>query len=308
MTSRRLVYFGSGAFGLPSLARLLESHDVRLVVTRPDRPAGRGRANMATPVAQLAAARGVATMKPPDPNAPEVTGAIRAVAADAYVVIAYGRKLGPGLLQDRFAVNLHASLLPKYRGAAPINWAIINGERETGVTVIALAQTIDAGDVLAQRATAIDPMETAGELEERLSAMGPDLLAEVLERHRSRSLSAVPQDDRRACAAPRLTKADGTARFDAPARAVQRRVHGLTPWPGCTVRIDGRPLKLLRVEVVDEPGEHGAPGRIAPDGTIACRPGAIRALSVQPPGGRPMPWADYARGHAPPPGAMMEAL
>ncbi len=308
MTSRRLTYFGSGAFGLPTLARLIDEHDVRLVVTRPDRPAGRGRVTAPTPVADLAAERGIETMKPPDPNAPEATGTIRAVGADAFVVIAYGRKLGPRLLQGTFAVNLHASLLPKYRGAAPINRAILGGERETGVTVIALSQTIDAGDVLAQRATPVDPMETAGELEVRLAALGPDLVLETLERHRAGTLARVPQDDRRSCPAPRLTKAEGTAHFDAPASAVQSRVHGLTPWPGCTVRLDGRPLKLLRVAVLDAAARFGPPGQARSDGVVSCSPGAIRVLQVQPPGGRPMPWADYARGHALPAGAAMEPL
>jgi methionyl-tRNA formyltransferase len=308
----RLVYFGSGVFGLPTLHRLVEAHDVVLVVTQPDRPAGRKQRLTPTPIAQFAADRGIPTIKPQSPNEPAVIEEIRGRGAEAFIVIAYAHKLGADLIGDTFAINLHASLLPKYRGAAPINWAMINGERQTGLSIITLAQTMDAGSILAQRITEIDPMETAGELHDRLAEMGPDLVLETLHRHRAGTLDPQPQDDSAATRAPRLSKADGTVSFDQPAEAVRCRVHGLTPWPGCTVMLDDAPLRLLRVEEAapgmgpDQSVE--TPGAILDDLTVACNPGAVRLLSVQPPGGKSMTFQAYCNGHQVSPGAMMRPM
>lgn len=307
--SMRLVFFGSGSFGLPTLQRLAREHHVALVVTQPDKPAGRHRQLTPTPIGEFAAQQGLTVIKPDRPSAAEVISAIRSVAAEAFVVIAYGHKLGPELLQDRFAINLHASLLPKYRGAAPINWAMINGERETGVSVIMLAQVMDAGEVVANATTPIDPRETAGELHDRLALMGPDIVARTLLEHRSGTLRPQPQDARLATPAPKLSKADGTVSFDQPARQVRQRVHGLTPWPGCTIQLSGRPLRMLRVAEDDltDSGAPGAPGRLRDDLTIACRSGSVRLLEVQPPGGRIMSFEEYCRGHRLEAGAMVEA-
>jgi methionyl-tRNA formyltransferase len=305
----RLVYFGSGVFGLPTLHRLVDAHEVLLVVTQPDRPAGRKQRLTPTPIAQFAADRGIPTIKPESPNEPGVIEDIRGRGAEAFIVIAYAHKLGPDLIGDTFALNLHASLLPKYRGAAPINWAMINGERQTGLSIITLAQTMDAGSILAQRITEIDPMETAGELHDRLAEMGPDLVLETLDRHRAGTLDPQPQDDSAATRAPRLSKADGTVSFDQPAEAVRCRVHGLTPWPGCTVMLDDAPLRLLRVEEVPAEGPlPGAAGVVREDLTVACNPGAVRLLSVQPPGGKSMTFQAYCNGHQVSPGAKVRFM
>jgi len=293
-----LIYFGSGSFGLPTLERLRAEHRVALVVTQPDRPAGRQRRMTATPIGRYAAEYGLATIKPGDVNDPDTVGRVRQEATDALVIIAFGQKLGRELIDDVFAVNLHASLLPKYRGAAPINWAIINGDTETGVSVITISQRIDAGDVLGRRATPIDLRETAGELEGRLADLGPQLMIETLDQFESGTLAAQPQDDRGASRAPKLAKSDGTVHFDQAATAVQRRVHGLNPWPGCTVEFGGTALKLNRVEVVDDPDQPCPPGSILDDHTVACASGRVRLLDVQAPGGRPMPFEAYLRGHA----------
>jgi methionyl-tRNA formyltransferase len=305
----RLVYFGSGAFGLPSLHRLAEAHEILLVVTQPDRPAGRKRRLTPTPIAEFAQTRGLPTIKPESVNEPAVIEDIRGRGAEGFVVIAYAHKLGPDLLGDTFALNLHASLLPKYRGAAPINWAMMNGERQTGLSIITLAQTMDAGSILARRVTEIDPMETAGELHDRLAEMGPDLVLETLNRHRAGTLEPLVQDESAATRAPRLTKADGTVTFDQPAEAVRCRVHGLTPWPGCTVLLEDAPLRLLRVQ--DAPAEGplpGAAGVVRDDLTIACNPGAVRLLSVQPPGGKSMTFPAYCNGHQVFPGARLRPV
>ena len=293
-----LVYFGSGSFGLPTLERLRAQHQVVLVITQPDRPAGRQRRMAATPVGRYAAEHGLATIKPGDVNDADTLGRLRQARADALVIIAFGQKLGRELVDGVFAVNLHASLLPKYRGAAPVAWAIINGEAETGVSVITISQRIDAGDVLGRRATPIDPRETAGELEERLAELGPQLMIETLEHFDTGKSDAQPQDDAGASRAPRLAKSDGTVHFDQAASAVRRRVHGLNPWPGCTVEFAGAALKLNRVEIVDDPDPAGPPGQILMDHTVACAPGRLRLLDVQPPGGRAMTFEAYLRGHA----------
>ncbi len=307
----RLVYLGSGAFGLPTLHRLTAEHSVVLVVTQPDRPAGRHRHLMPTPVCQFGREHGLNTLKPPDVNDPSVAQEIDAAGADALVVIAYGQKLGPALLDDAFAINLHASLLPMYRGAAPINWAIINGETETGVSVIRISQRLDAGDVLAQRALRIDPMETAGELEQRLAETGPSLVLQTLSEFESEQLHPMRQDEHLASRAPKLTKSDGTVRFDQPAGAVQRRVHGLTPKPGCTVRFGAGlhgELRLLRMEILNEGQSPASPGELLGDGTVACAPGVVRLIDVQPPGGKGMSFEDYCRGHDLPVGCRFEEL
>jgi len=303
-----LVYFGSGSFGLPTLQGLRARHRVVLVVTQPDRPAGRQRRLAATPIARYAAEQGLATIKPGEVNDADTVRRIGQAGADGFVVVAFGQKLGRALADGVFAVNLHASLLPKYRGAAPVNWAIINGETETGVSVITLSQRIDAGDVLGRRATPIDARETAGELQQRLAELGPQLMIEILGQYRTGKLDPQTQDDADACRAPRLAKSDGTVRFDQAASAVQQCVHGLNPWPGCTVDLGGAALKLNRVEVVDDPAPSGPPGRILDDHTVACATGRVRLLDVQPPGGTAMTFEAYLRGHAAPGGAGAEPL
>ena len=292
----RLVYFGSGAFGLPTFKTLVEHHDVALVVTQPDKPAGRKLKLKATPIAELAAQRALVIIRPSDVNESGVVKQIRAIKPDALVVVAYGHKLRRELLQDSFAINLHASLLPKYRGAAPIHWAMINGETETGVSVIKVADRIDAGDVLRQCATTIDPMETAGELHDRLAELGPNLVLAVLSQQENGTMNAVRQDDGLATHAPKLSKVDGTVRFDQPAIRVQQRIHGLTPWPGCTIKLDGRLLRLARAKSANQITRHSHPGEVLSDYSIACAEDLLHLLEVQPPGGKVMSFTDYRNG------------
>ena len=292
----RLVYFGSGAFGLPTLQRLAQDHDMALVVTQPDRPAGRSRALTATPVAEFAIAQNIATIKPEQVNDQRVIEEIQACDAEAWIVIAFGQKLGPELLKDAFAINLHASLLPKYRGAAPINWAMIDGQRETGISVIEVADRMDAGAILAQASTPIDPSETAGELHDRLALAGPELIMSVLAEFRGGELDRQVQDESLATDARKLAKADGTVRFDQPAIQVRNRIHGLTPWPGCTVKLDGKLLRIARAEVVQQHAAYSNPGSVLDDMSTACNPGSVRMLEVQPPGGRLMSFRDYING------------
>lgn len=293
----RLVFLGSGAFGLPTLAALAEAHEVAMVVSQPDRPAGRGRALTPTPIAAWAAERGLRVRRPENANVPEELAEIHAVRADAYVVIAFGQKLSPALLGETFAINLHASLLPAYRGAAPINWALIDGCDETGVSVIALAQRMDAGVVYATRTTAIRPTEDCGELHDRLAAMGPDVVLATLGQFAAGTLLPMPQDESKVSKARKLAKEDG--RIDvtaASARSLRGRIHGLTPWPGCDVLVDGQPVRLLRVRDHADGGERREPGLILPDRTIACASGRLEVLELQPPGSKAMTLEAYRAG------------
>ncbi|MHC4108868.1 MAG: methionyl-tRNA formyltransferase, partial [Planctomycetota bacterium] len=274
----------------------------------PDRPAGRHLSPTPTPIARWGERHGLDLFKPDRVNDPEAVGRIGAADASAFVVVAYGKKLGPELLRGVCAINLHGSLLPKYRGAAPINWAVINQERQTGLSVITVAERMDAGDVLAQQATPIDPMETAGELHDRLAELGPPLVSAVLARYESGHLEPRPQDESQATHAARLSKADGTVRFDQPAAAVRARVHGLTPWPGCRVRLGPQALRLARVDVSDGQQSPGRPGEVLPDRAVACAEGSVRLLAVQPPGGRLMSFDAYCHGHDVPPGVCFEPL
>jgi methionyl-tRNA formyltransferase len=302
----RLIFFGSGAFGLPTLKRLVLQHEVALVVTQPDRPAGRNRALTPTPIAEFAAKQGISVLKPADVNDRVVVEEIKGSNAEAFVVIAFGQKLGRSLLEDVFAINLHASLLPKFRGAAPINWAMINGERETGVSVIGVAERMDAGPIYAQGATPINPNETAGELHDRLADLGPNAILGVLQKHREGNLIPQYQEERLATRAPKLAKSDGTVQFNQPVEQVRNRIHGLTPWPGCTVSIDGRLLKLLRVQVAAPDSKQIKPGIVSDDLTIGCAVGSIQLLEVQPAGGKVMSFDAYRNGQPVKPGMKVE--
>ncbi len=301
----RLIFLGSGEFGLPTLKHLSQQHDVAAVISQPDRRAGRGRRLAATPIAAWAQAAGLTVHKTDDADQAQLVSQVRDLHADAAVVVAFGQKLGVPLIDaiGRLAVNLHASLLPKYRGAAPINWAILNGDTQTGVSVISLAQRMDAGLIYAVADTPIDPMETAGELHDRLALMGINLIARVLDDFAAGTLAGQPQDEAQATRAPKLTKADGRVSFDATADEVRRRVHGLTPWPGAHVtwkrRDDATEQPLTLRRVAPEPGtvEQPSPGTILEDHCVAVRDGAVRLLEVQLPGKRVMTIDDFARGH-----------
>lgn len=319
MTSQsrtRIVFFGSGKFGLPTLRRLAtdpDAFDIPLVVSQPARPAGRRRQLRDTPIAEWARQAGLPVIMPENVNDPTVTEQVRAVRADVYVVIAFGQKIGQAQLTDTFAINLHASLLPKYRGAAPINRAMISGDEITGNSVITLADRMDAGHVLASRSVPIDPLETAGELHDRLAALGPDLITRVIEQYRSGRLHPVAQKETEVTLAPKLRKEEGTVDFTRPAQCVRAHIHGLIPWPGCTVRYGasgaGDPMPTIRigrVRVQNDVSAGGAPpGTILPDRTIACGSGSLELLEVQAPGGRMMPLNAFLQGRDLAPGARL---
>jgi methionyl-tRNA formyltransferase len=302
----RIVYFGSGEFGLPTLQALHAKHHVALVVSQPDRPAGRNRALTPTPIALWAAENNLPLIKPEKVNAPEALGRVLAAKPDANIVIAFGQKIGPALIESpRFGqiatMNLHASLLPKYRGAAPIHRAILGGEAVTGNTIFALVDRMDAGEILGTRETPVNRLETTGELHDRLAAMGPELVLDVLAKLEGGTLTPLAQDESRATLAPKLGRADGVVDFTQPADLIRQRVHALTPWPGVTVHYavedEGarQPIMLRRMEVV-EGRRQAEPGRVIGDGVVMTGEGAVKLLEVQPPGKRTMTWEEFARG------------
>ena len=313
----KLVFLGSGAFGMPTLKALARRHEIAMVVTQPDRKAGRGGRLTPTPIGAWAAEHlaGAPLLKPERINEPAVTDAVRAIDADAWVVIAFGQKLGAPLLEHRFAINLHASLLPRWRGAAPINAAILAGDTITGNSVITLADRMDAGLILGQSERAIDPTITTGELHDLLAGDGPELVEHVLAGHTARTLDPRKQDESAVTIAGKLSRADAWVDLTDSAQACRRRINGLSPWPGVQAALDGQDVKLLRATVIempasaDMPHAKAAPGALidAALGHFATGQSLLQILEIQPTGKRPMPWPDYARGRALTEGAMLTA-
>ena len=298
----RVVFLGSGSFAIPSLEALLGSgHDVAAVVTQPDREKGRGRTLSPPPLKPVAAARGLKILQPRRVREPESVAALEALAPDVQVVVAYGQILPRRVIDvaPRGTVNVHASLLPRYRGAAPVQWAIVNGETETGVTTMLIDEGLDTGPVLLAEATPIGPEETADVLESRLATMGGDLLVRTLRGLEAGAIAPRPQDAARATLAPLIKKEDGLIDWSARAEALARRVRGFHPWPGAHTSVHGRGLRVLRAR--PETGRTGPPGTLLAidrDGLVVASGDstALRLIEVQPESRKPMPAAAFAAG------------
>ncbi|MCL5279017.1 MAG: methionyl-tRNA formyltransferase [Planctomycetes bacterium] len=301
-----IVYLGSGEFGVPCLDALKASgHNLCLLVTQPANPAGRGRRPQPTPVAQWAAEQGVSFVETGNVNAPEVVQQIAACRPDVIVVIAFGQKIGKEVvaLPAKRAINVHASLLPKYRGAAPINCAIICGETHTGVSIITLADKIDAGDILAQAGTEIGPQETAGELHDRLAQLAALLLLETLGALEAGTATYTKQNDAEATFAPKLRKSDGFLDFHEPAEVLVRKIRGLTPWPGAAACFtSGQTQKSTRVVLVAAEAVPGsgttqlAPGTFDQERTIVCGVGRLSVQKIKPAGSGRMSFHAFVNG------------
>ena len=297
----RLVFMGSPEFALPSLREAMAHHEVVLVMTQPDKPAGRGNRLTAPPVKRAAEAAGLPIVQPRSARAPEVADALRATGADLGVVVAYGKIL-PRAVLDVFpagCVNVHASLLPAYRGAAPIQWSIIRGERETGVTIMKLDEGMDTGPMLLARREPIRDDDTAGSLAARLAELGAEALTLALAQIEAGTAVATPQDSSLATYAPLLSKSHGQVDWKLPARDVRDLVRGADPWPGAVTMWQGESLKLYGAST-PERDQHGEPGRVlaldARGLLVACGTESVRIAELQAPGTRRMPAADLARG------------
>jgi methionyl-tRNA formyltransferase len=304
----RIVFLGSGAFAIPCLEGLLDGgHDVAAVVTQPDRRKGRGKALASPPLKPVAKARNLPVLQPRRVREPEAQEALRRLAPELQVVVAFGQIIPRSVIDiaPLGTVNVHASLLPKLRGAAPIHWAIANGERETGVSTMLIDEGLDTGPVLLQRATPIAPDETAVELEPRLARLGADVLLETVRGLASATLTASPQDHERATLAPLLKKEDGRLDWTRPARELHCRIRGFQPWPGTFSSLEGRTVKILKAhpggDAPDARDGTGAPGTlldVAPEGlVVACGAGSrLLVTEVQPESRRPMAAAAFAAG------------
>jgi methionyl-tRNA formyltransferase len=298
----RIVFMGTASFAVPSLDRLLGAGcEIRGVVTQPDRPSGRGRRIHDSPVKARARQGSFAILQPASLKDDDTERRIRDLDPDLVVVVAYGQFI-PRWLRNlpRFGVlNVHGSLLPRHRGAAPVNWAIIRGDARTGVSVMAIDDGMDTGPVYATRSTPIDADETAPELYERLADMGGQLLVETLEGIRRGGIRPVAQDSRRATMAPRLRREDGYLSWTETAEEIHNKVRGLLPWPGVTVGFRGAACKILRTRRHRaRPGV--AAGVIVIDGDqllVGCGDGhGVEVVTIQPENRRAVSGTDFARG------------
>jgi methionyl-tRNA formyltransferase len=284
----------------PLLALAAAGHEIAGVVTRIDKPAGRGRILVAPPVKLTAMEKGFTVIQPRRVREPGFLNTLRPLDPDVIVVAAYGQILPREILSlPRYGcLNIHASLLPLYRGAAPINWAIVRGETRTGITIMQMDEGMDTGGILMQESIPIDPQDTAGTLTDKLSLLGARLIIPALQGVGSGTLTAVAQDASRATLAPLLKKEDGLIDWKLPALAIHSRIRGLSPWPGAYSYLDGKMIKVITADVVAGSGEPGSlheqDKKTLDAGTGS---GMLRLLVIQPEGKKPMTAAEFLRGH-----------
>lgn len=301
----RIVFMGTPAFAVPSLERLIEAgHSVAGVFSQPDKPKNRGMKLLPTPVKECALAHGIPVFQPTKLRDGTALEQIRALDPELIVVAAYGRILPDEILNypAKGCINVHSSLLPRYRGAAPINWAILNGDEETGVTIMHMAHDLDAGDIIDQVPTPIDPDEDAETLYGRLAGLGGELLLRVVEELEAGTARRTPQDPAQVTLAPMLSRELSPVDWSRSARQIHDQVRGLSPWPAATTdAITGDTMKLCRTEVTGEttsarPGTVVSAGKQGID--MACGGGTVlRILELQAAGKKRMRAADYLRGN-----------
>lgn len=308
MATMRLGFMGTPTFALSSLRALMAAgHDICLVVTQPDRPAGRGRVPTPTPVKLAAQALGLPILQPEKVGEPAVRSALQAAQPEAIVVVAYGQLLPKSILTlpPHGCMNLHASFLPKYRGAAPISWAIIRAETLTGVTIMQIEARMDAGPILLQQPEPIEPRDTAGTLGERLAILGSELLCQALAQVAHRTARSIPQNERLATYAPKLTRGDTHLDWTRNARALDCVIRGLCPAPGAVTSFGGRRIKVLQAKA-EETTDTPAGTVCAIDQTkgmlVATGQGGLWLSQVQPESRRVMSAAEFVRGYRVRPG------
>jgi methionyl-tRNA formyltransferase len=312
----RIIVLGTGDFALPTFEHLCDAgHEILALITQPDRPQGRKQELIPSPIKKAALARGVRVLQPENVNAAESLDQIRALAPDLLVTAAYGQILSADLLSiPRLGgINLHGSILPAYRGAAPVARAIQNGETETGVTVIRMTPKIDAGGMIAFTRTPIGPDETAGELEDRLAALGAPLIARSIIEVDAGTAQVIPQDKSKVTKAPKLRKEDGQIDWSRPAQAIHNLVRAMQPWPMASTRwVSNDPFSKGPIRVIVHKTQvvagHGVPGTVldaeADRLVVAAGELAVRLVVVQVPGKKPMSVAEFLRGHRVLPGDM----
>ena len=304
----RIVFMGTPDFAVPCLQRLLEDgHEVPAVFTQPDKPVGRHAVLTPPPVKQLALSHGIPVYQPTKMRDGTAAALLRELAPDCLVVVAYGRILPQEILDvpPRGCGNIHGSLLPRYRGAAPIQWSVIRGETVTGVTSMFMDAGMDTGDIIDTLTTPIGENETAGELFERLAPLGARLLSTTLAAIADGTVTRRPQNDAEATMAPMLEKAMGRLDLTRPAQELHNQVRGMNPWPGAFCTAGGKTLKIHETRVA---AGSGAPGTLlcADPVTVACGEGALQLVTVQPEGKPRLAAEAWLRGARLPQGARLE--
>jgi methionyl-tRNA formyltransferase len=306
----RIVFLGTGEIGVPALRALAERHEVVAVYTQPDRPAGRDLKLRASPIKVAAQALGIPVLQPEKIRTPDAVAELAAFGAEVIVVAAYGQIL-PKRILDLPALgclNIHASILPRHRGASPIHAAILAGDDESGITIMQMDVGLDTGDMLRILRTPISHEDTAGTLHDRLGGLAAEPLLEVIEELAAGTARPEKQDDMLATYAPKLTKQDGRIDWTATAQEIDLRLRGMTPWPGAFTSLpDGRMLKIHRASI--EAASGGNAGEVVsagPDGIVVCAgSGCLRLLEVQAAGAKRLAAGDFLRGNSLPAGTKL---
>lgn len=298
----RLIFMGTPEFSAPAIDSLLAAgHEIAAVFSQPDKPKGRGYTLTQPPVKIKAMEHGIPVYQPTTMKDGEALQIFRDISPDVAVVIAYGKILPKEILEapKYGCINVHASLLPKYRGAAPIQWSVIDGEPRTGVTTMQMDVGLDTGDMLMKCETAIDPNETAGQLHDRLSLMGAKLIVDTLAALEQGELTPEKQDDSQSCYAKMLTKELCAVDWHRSAKEIHDQIRGLSPWPVATAVLEGKKLKLHRSAIAAQGSETAACGEIISLDplTVQCGEGAVELLEIQAEGKKRMNAQDYLRGH-----------
>lgn len=303
MNPLRIVFMGTPEFAVPMLQQLIKRQEnIIAVVTQPDRPVGRGRQVKACPVKQLAAESMLTVLQPEKIKTPEFVAAFRKLEPDLAVVAAYGQIFSQDLLDipAHGFINVHSSLLPAYRGPAPINWAIINGDTETGVTIMKVSLRMDEGDILLQEKIPILPEDDAQTLHDRIAGVGARLLGTSIDMLKKGQWQPMPQDHSRATYAPMLKKQDGCIDWSRDSRTILNRIRGMTPWPGCYTFCGGRLLKIHRAESLER-NTDASPGTVTSAGAegiiVAAGTGALLLKEIQLEGKKRMQAEEFLRGH-----------
>jgi methionyl-tRNA formyltransferase len=299
----RLIFMGTPDFALPSLRRLAESgHRIEAVVTRPDRPRGRGLRSSTPPVKELAVSLGIPVLQPENLKDPDFLRQMSGYGADLFVVVAF-RILPQEIVSmpSRGTIDVHPSLLPRYRGAAPIQWALINGETQTGVSVFFIGRKIDAGDIIRQRTVDIDPQETAGELSQKLARISAEVLLEVVDEMDRGEVSTISQEGAEPSPAPKINRQHGRIHWDRPAAELKNLIRGLNPSPGAYTSFGGKTIKIYRADLAGPSPEDTAPGEVTAadkhDGLVVnTAEGRLSLIEVQLEGKRRMKSAEFLRG------------
>jgi len=312
MKAYNIIFMGTPGFAVPALKAIHASnHHISLVVTQPDRPKGRGRKIIPPPVKKTALDLGYPVLQPVSVKKKEFVEVVTRDKPDFLVVVAYGRILPKTILQlpKLGTINLHASLLPKYRGPAPIQWAIINGETVTGVTSMLMDEGLDTGDILLAVEEKISPADTSATLHDRLARLGANLLVDTLNRYSKGQIRPVQQDHSQASQAPLLKKSDGHIAWDAPAEKISGLIRGMTPWPGAFTFHEGKRFKIFNAKSVKADVSQ-APGTVikgfADELRVATTKGFLSVLEIQGASGKRLLIADFLRGYKMPPGTILK--